>query len=201
MYCRLAGLITCPSCVCLLLYQCQACTVNLHAIHCNHYIKWFPCFVWILCLYSSVKLFLYYFIKLRSINVFWVWLVCLLFPYWWIHISLVISFTSKVNSISVLELSHSEVVALIQGLPKDFRLVVARKRDLAEDEPITAEAEMDVESQPNESERPGERTWQSEDFSPKTLKCYLSCVQGWSVVWGVSLVLVKANTLNVYGAL
>lgn len=55
------------------------------------------------------------------------------------------------NSISVLELSHSEVVALIQGLPKDFRLVVARKRDLAE-------AEMDVESQPNESERPGERT-------------------------------------------
>lgn len=74
------------------------------------------------------------------------------------HFFFVISFTSKVNSISVLELSHSEVVALIQGLPKDFRLVVARKRDLAEDEPITAEAEMDVESQPNESERPGERT-------------------------------------------
>ena len=76
----------------------------------------------------------------------------------WILISLIISFASKVNGVSVLELSHSEVVALIQGLPKDFRLVVARKCDVTEDEPITAEAEMDVESQPNESERPGEQT-------------------------------------------
>ena len=75
------------------------------------------------------------------------------------------------NGASVLELSHSEVVALIQGLPMDFRLVVARKRDLAEDEPITAEAEMDVESQPNESEGPGERSFQSHDFSPKVM-CY-----------------------------
>ena len=67
-----------------------------------------------------------------------------------------ISFALKVNGASVLELSHSEVVALIQGLPKDFRLVVARKRE--EVEPITAEAEMDMESQPNETERPGERS-------------------------------------------
>ena len=63
----------------------------------------------------------------------------------------------KVNGASVLELSHSEVVALIQGLPKDFRLVVARKRE--EVEPITAEAEVDMESQPNETERPGERSF------------------------------------------
>ena len=68
-----------------------------------------------------------------------------------------ISFALKVNGASVLELSHSEVVALIQGLPKDFRLVVARKRE--EVEPITAEAEMDMESQPNETERPGERSF------------------------------------------
>lgn len=68
-----------------------------------------------------------------------------------------ISFALKVNGASVLELNHSEVVALIQGLPKDFRLVVARKRE--EVEPITAEAEMDImESQPNETERPGERS-------------------------------------------
>ena len=63
----------------------------------------------------------------------------------------------KVNGASVLELSHSEVVALIQGLPKDFRLVVARKRE--EVEPITAEVELDTESQPNETERPGERSF------------------------------------------
>lgn len=75
----------------------------------------------------------------------------------WINISLIISFATKVNGVSVLELSHSEVVALIQGLPMDFRLVVARKRDLTEDEPITAEVEMDVKSQPNESERLGVR--------------------------------------------
>jgi len=68
-----------------------------------------------------------------------------------------ISFALKVNGASVLELSHSEVVALIQGLPMDFRLVVARKRE--EVEPITAEVEMDVESQPNETERPGERSF------------------------------------------
>jgi len=67
----------------------------------------------------------------------------------------------KVNGASVLELSHSEVVALIQGLPMDFRLVVARKRE--EVEPITAEVEMDMESQPNEIERPGER-FQFSDF-------------------------------------
>ena len=63
----------------------------------------------------------------------------------------------KVNGASVLELSHSEVVALIQGLPKDFQLVVARKRE--EVEPITAEVELDTESQPNETERPGERSF------------------------------------------
>lgn len=61
------------------------------------------------------------------------------------------------NSVNVLEMSHSEVVALIQGLPVDFRLVVARKRDLADDEAITAEAEMEVESQPVETGREGTR--------------------------------------------
>lgn len=101
------------------------------------------------------------------------------------------------NGVSVLELSHSEVVALIQGLPMDFRLVVARKRDLTEDEPITAEAELDMESPPNESWRPGERTCQSEDFSP----CYVGCVGEGCIGCSVSLLMVKANTFNVYGAL
>ena len=85
------------------------------------------------------------------------------------------------NGVSVLELSHSEVVVLIQGLPMDFRLVVARKRELTEGEPITAEAELDMESQPNESVRPGERTCQSEEFSP----CYMGCVGEGCVVCGV----------------
>ena len=61
------------------------------------------------------------------------------------------------NGASVLEMSHSEVVTLIQGLPKDFRLVVARKRELIDDEPILAEAEMEVESPPNESDGQGMR--------------------------------------------
>lgn len=54
-------------------------------------------------------------------------------------------------------MSHSEVVTLIQGLPKDFRLVVARKREsFYEEEPIMAEAEMEVETQPNtETEKQG----------------------------------------------
>ena len=100
---------------------------------------------------------------------------------------------------SVLELSHSEVVALIQGLPVDFRLVVARKRDLTEDEPITAEAEMDVESQPNESDRPGLRTFPSEVLSPV---CYLLLGLWWrGVCRALCLLLMKANTWNVYGAL
>lgn len=69
----------------------------------------------------------------------------------------IIFFATKVNGVSVLEMNHSEVVALIQGLPKDFRLVVARKREMIDGEPITAEAEMEVESQLNESERQGAR--------------------------------------------
>ena len=56
----------------------------------------------------------------------------------------------------MLEMSHSEVVSLIQGLPIDFRLVVARKRDLLDGElPIAAEAETEVESEPNDFERQG----------------------------------------------
>lgn len=63
----------------------------------------------------------------------------------------------KVNGVSVLEMNHSDVVTLIQGLPVDFRLVVARKRDSADEEVIAAETEMEVESQPNETEREGIR--------------------------------------------
>lgn len=59
----------------------------------------------------------------------------------------------EVNGVSVLEMNHSDVVTLIQGLPVDFRLVVARKRDSADEEVIAAETEMEVESQPNETER------------------------------------------------
>lgn len=101
------------------------------------------------------------------------------------------------NGVSVLELSHSEVVALIQGLPMDFRLVVARKRELTEDEPITAEAELDMESQPNESGSPGERTCQSDDFS----SYYMGRVGEGCVVYGVYSLMVKVSTFNVYGAL
>lgn len=35
----------------------------------------------------------------------------------------------QINGTNVLELSHNEVVALIQDLPMNFRLVVARKRE------------------------------------------------------------------------
>ena len=54
-------------------------------------------------------------------------------------------------------MNHSDVVTLIQGLPVDFRLVVARNRDSADEEVIAAETEMKVESQPNETEREGIR--------------------------------------------
>ena len=39
----------------------------------------------------------------------------------------------------------------------DFRLVVARNRDSADEEVIAAETGMEVESQPNETEREGIR--------------------------------------------
>lgn len=52
-------------------------------------------------------------------------------------------------------MNHSDVVTLIQGLPVDFRLVVARNRDSADEEVIAAETGMEVESQPNETEREG----------------------------------------------
>ncbi|KAK2556764.1 Multiple PDZ domain protein, partial [Acropora cervicornis] len=59
-----------------------------------------------------------------------------------------------VDGVSVLEMSHSEVVSLIQGLPVNFRLVVARKRDFGDDElPATAEAGTEVDSQTGEFER------------------------------------------------
>lgn len=54
-------------------------------------------------------------------------------------------------------MNHSDVVTLIQGLPVDFRLVVARNRDSADEEVIAAETGMEVESQPNETEREGTR--------------------------------------------
>ena len=54
-------------------------------------------------------------------------------------------------------MNHSDVVTLIQGLPVDFRLVVARNRDSADEEVIAAETGMEVESQPNETEREGIR--------------------------------------------
>ena len=53
-------------------------------------------------------------------------------------------------------MSHSEVVSLIQGLPVNFRLVVARKRDFGDDElSATAEAGTEVDSQTGEFERHG----------------------------------------------
>ena len=58
---------------------------------------------------------------------------------------------------SVLEMSHSDVVSLIQALPLDFRLVVARKRELVDEElPIATEAEGELESQPTQSATQGE---------------------------------------------
>ncbi|XP_073227363.1 multiple PDZ domain protein-like isoform X1 [Porites lutea] len=58
----------------------------------------------------------------------------------------------EVNGESVLEMSHSDVVSLIQALPLDFRLVVARKRELVDEElPIATEAEGELESQPTQS--------------------------------------------------
>ena len=61
------------------------------------------------------------------------------------------------DGVSVLEMSHSEVVSLIQGLPVNFRLVVARKRDFGDDElPATAEAGTEVDSQTGEFERQGD---------------------------------------------
>lgn len=41
---------------------------------------------------------------------------------------------SQVNGIGVLDLGHNEVVTLIQSLPIHFRLVVARRKDNAEEE-------------------------------------------------------------------
>lgn len=63
----------------------------------------------------------------------------------------------QVDGVSVLEMSHSDVVSLIQGLPIDFRLVVARKRDSADGElPIAVESETEVESQPSDFQRQGD---------------------------------------------
>jgi len=67
------------------------------------------------------------------------------------------SFFSQVDGVSVLEMSHSEVVSLIQALPMDFRLVVARKQEFVDEElPIATETETEMESQPTEFERQGE---------------------------------------------
>ena len=66
----------------------------------------------------------------------------------------------------MLEMNHSDVVSLIQGLPLDFRLVVARKREIVdEDKPIAAEADTEVNSQPTEFERQGEFIALFERFS------------------------------------
>ena len=54
-------------------------------------------------------------------------------------------------------MNHSDVVALIQGLPVDFRLVVARKREAADEEVIAARTGTEVESQPVDTEREGMR--------------------------------------------
>ncbi|XP_022779810.1 multiple PDZ domain protein-like isoform X3 [Stylophora pistillata] len=59
----------------------------------------------------------------------------------------------EVNGVSVLEMNHSDVVALIQGLPVDFRLVVARKRESPDEEVIAARTGTEVESQPVDTER------------------------------------------------
>lgn len=66
------------------------------------------------------------------------------------------------NGESVLEMSHSDVVSLIQALPLDFRLVVARKRELVNEElPIASEAEGELESQPTQSATQGEVAFHS----------------------------------------
>ena len=66
------------------------------------------------------------------------------------------------NGESVLEMSHSDVVSLIQALPLDFRLVVARKRELIDGElPIATEAEGELESQPTQSAKQGEVAFHS----------------------------------------
>ena len=63
------------------------------------------------------------------------------------------------NGVSVLEMSHSEVVSLIQALPKDFRLVVARKREFVDEElPIATEDETEVESPPTQLQGQGKDT-------------------------------------------
>lgn len=64
------------------------------------------------------------------------------------------------NGESVLEMSHSDVVSLIQALPLDFRLVVARKL-VDEELPIATEAEGGLESQPTQSVKQGEVAFHS----------------------------------------
>lgn len=63
----------------------------------------------------------------------------------------------EVNGISVLEMSHSEVVSLIQGLPIDFRLVVARKRDLVDHDELLVGTEVETELE-SEFERQGDNS-------------------------------------------
>ena len=66
------------------------------------------------------------------------------------------------NGETVLEMSHSDVVSLIQGLPLDFRLVVARKRELVDQElPIATEAEGELEIQPTQSAKQGKVAFHS----------------------------------------
>ena len=69
--------------------------------------------------------------------------------------SLTLGVFFQVNGISVLEMSHSEVVSLIQGLPIDFRLVVARKRDLVDHDELLVGTEVETELE-SEFERQGD---------------------------------------------
>ena len=65
-------------------------------------------------------------------------------------------FPPQVNGVRVLEMNHSDVVALIQALPVDFRLVVARKRELPEQrQPIVARAQDEMDNEPTDFERSG----------------------------------------------
>ncbi|EDO33706.1 predicted protein [Nematostella vectensis] len=55
----------------------------------------------------------------------------------------------EVNGVGVLDLGHNEVVTLIQSLPMEFRLVVARKKDYPEEpETSVTMSQSEVESLP-----------------------------------------------------
>lgn len=53
------------------------------------------------------------------------------------------------NGVTVLDMGHSDVVTLIQALPVDFRLVVARRLDHHEEHVVTPVNLAPVENAPD----------------------------------------------------